>query len=134
MDKKLVGLITVFLLVFGVFMTYIFARQSGGSLSIRANQSKIASCPNSFLFATNVDSNNRSETVTAYVRDDASNGLANLAFQCTSTLGSLSPDNLVTNKMGQASFTLSSTTPGVATVSCTLPCGLFSRSVTVKFN
>lgn len=135
MDKKLVGLITVFLLVFGVFMSFLVFGRSGQPLGIRASGSTV-SCQNSFVFANQLNVEvGAPVTILAYVRNESSVGLANIAVTCSSTLGTITPvDNPVTNSSGNATYSLVSDTPGLATISCSVAsCGELARNVTVQF-
>lgn len=134
MDKKLVGLITVFFLVFGVFMTFLlFGRNA--PVSIRAN-ANIQKCDNSFIFANDVSlAIGSTATFVAYVRNSEGTGLPKVPVTCATTLGTISSSNeSITANSGSATFTLTSDTAGIATISCSTPsCSSFAKNVTIQF-
>lgn len=134
MDKKLVGLITVFFLVFGVFMSFlVFGRNA--PVNIQAN-TNIQKCDNSFIFVNDVSLPVGSTAAfVAYVRNSEGAGLSKIAVTCTTTLGTILPSNeSVTANSGSATFTLTSDTAGIATISCSTPsCSSFAKNVTIQF-
>lgn len=134
MDKKLVGLVAVFLLVFSVFMGLLVFNNQFARF-IRASQSD-ASCPNTFVFAQTLNAAiNESVAISVFVRDSQDDGVAQTMVSCTTTLGTLNNPQAVSNDLGIAKFTLTSPTLGTATVSCTIPkCGQIANSVTISFN
>lgn len=134
MDKKLIGLVAVFIMVFGVFMTTLLYSGREGTGPVRAGLP--ASCVNSFPFTTSVEATvGESVNQLLYVRDDNNTGLKGVNVTCNSTLGNLNPSTGVTNSNGILQMTLVSDTPGTAVTSCRLPiCGDVQRTVSVKFN
>ncbi|OGK20380.1 hypothetical protein A3C23_03870 [Candidatus Roizmanbacteria bacterium RIFCSPHIGHO2_02_FULL_37_13b] len=134
MDKKLIGLVAVFIMVFGVFMTTLLYSGRERSGPVRAGLPP--SCVNSFIFTTSVEAAvGESVNQLIYVRDDNNNGLKGINVACSTTLGSLNPFSGVTNTNGNLQLTLTSNTAGLAVTNCTIPiCGQVQRSVSVQFN
>jgi len=133
MDKKLLGLIGVFLLVFGVFMSMLFFNSPRGGTRIRAAGST-ASCENTYLFAqflvTQVGS---SVQLNVFVRDADSEAVGKVVVTCSASLGTLTPSQQTSQNNGSTTFSLTSTTQGVSNVTCSIACGQISNSVSVQF-
>ncbi len=126
------GLIAVFLLVFGVFMSLLLFNNQISS-AIRAT-TNVPSCPNSYIFVSDVDA---TEPVSAVVfaRNSNGNGVSRVPVTCNATLGEITPANQITDNQGNANFIISSTVAGTAVINCSLsPCGAISQAVSVRFN
>src|SRR3989344_3471096 len=81
MDKKLIGLVAVFIMVFGVFMTTLLYSGREGTGPVRAGLP--ASCVNSFPFTTSVEAIvGESVNQLLYVRDDNNTGLKGVNDAC----------------------------------------------------
>lgn len=134
MDKKLLGLIGVFLLVFGVFMSMLFFNNPQTSQRIRAEEN-VPSCGNSYIFADNLNAQIGSTvSLTVFVRNQDSNAVSNIPVTCQSTLGTLTPTQQTSSNNGSAVFTLTSQSAGLSQITCSVPsCGSVKNQLSVQF-
>ncbi len=136
MDKKLVGLITLFFLSFFVFISVVVF---GKPLSrfTRAAEETQPSAAKSLIFAWPLSASvSSSETVKVdvFVRSVTGIPVAKRQIVVTSTLGTVSPKVAQTDDTGKASFTLTSQTLGTSQVSATVDGSTsISQKVSVKF-
>jgi len=119
MDKKFIGLASVFFLFFGIFMTVLVFNDSLVTLT-RAKDELVPVQEKSFILAypltVAADGTSVSE-VTVWVRNAEGKNMANKKVKLTSSIGTLDQEIINTDTTGKAVFKLSSTTPGIAEIS-----------------
>ncbi len=136
MDKKFVTLISVFVLVFVLFISLVAFNEPIKRFT-RASETVHPSGETSILFAwpqsTAADGTSKVK-LEVFVRSMTGNPLPNKQVSVQSTLGTITPLTLTSDKSGKASFTLTATTPGVATLSALIDGSTsVAKKVTVKF-
>lgn len=137
MDKKLIGLSTLFILAFLLFTGYVFFSGSLNVLTRASNVNNQPSNQSSLIFAwpLSVPADGETESeVTVFIRNAEGKGLEGHQVQITSSIGSISPSQVSTDTEGKAVFKLSSTTPGVAELDATVDNSELLRKISVEFN
>lgn len=137
MDKKLIGLVTIFLLLFGLFTSVLIFNEPLISFT-RARDELAPSASKSIIFAWPLklpaDGVSKS-AITVFVRNEKGGALSNKRVALNSTLGTLSAPSVVSNKNGKAEFTISSATPGVAKLQATIDGSTpVSQTVSIQFD
>ncbi len=136
MDRKLVGLMLLFFLAFGVFTTVVVFNQPLTQLT-RAKEETVASASESLIFAwplTVKADGKTSSIISVFIRNLNGKPLSNKAVVLTSTLGNLSEASVTTDNQGKATFQLTSLTPGVAQITATVSGeATLTQKVTVSF-
>lgn len=139
MDKKLGGLLLVFFLLFTAFATIILLSTQGGALTTftRAKEDFAPSAKASLLFAypllVKADGTTKS-TVNVFVRSDKGMPVKDRKLTITSSLGTLSEAEVTTDEKGKATVTITSSTPGTATVEAFIDRTLkMSQTLSIKF-
>ena len=136
MDKKLVGLMLIFLLSFGLFtMATVFNKPL--TRFTRAKEELIPSSQSSMLFAwpltAKADGNQQVE-INVFVRNSKNIPLENKKIVLTSSLGTLKENNIATDKGGKATFHLVSNTAGIANVTALIDNQVeIKQQLTIKF-
>jgi len=136
MDKKLMGLVSLFFLTFFVFISVVvFSKPL--SLFTRASEKSEPSSAKSLIFAWPLSSGVASSEkvkVDVFVRSETGNPIPNRQIEAKTTLGTISPTTISSDKIGKASFFLTSQTAGTAQVSATVDNRTrISQQVSVKF-
>ena len=135
MDKKLVSIVTVFFLSFGVFASVLIFNKPLSRL-IRASQELNPSSTNSLVFAwpLTVSADGLSQsTVTVFLRNEKNYPVANKPISVTSTLGQIKETEQISAKDGKAEFHLISTTSGLADISVRSSGLELTQKISVKF-
>lgn len=122
MDKKLVALLSIFFLVFTLFLgTTLFENQF--SRIIKATESTNPDPEKSIMLAypltVNADGQSKAK-ITVFVRNNKEAGLLNKKVTLNTSLGEITPLNFITDKSGKTEFLISSSTPGTAIVEATV--------------
>lgn len=135
MDKKLLALMTLFVLAFIIFLSFIlFNDQIVGATQASNKQ---VSATNSLLFAwpleVQADSESISE-ITVFVRTDEGQAVPDRIVQLSTNVGTISEDSVVTDTSGKAVFTLSSAVPGIAQVQAVVEGIQLQRTVSIQFS
>lgn len=122
MDKKLVGLMAIFFLSFGVFTSILvfrkpllnLARAKEDQVPSASSSKVILSCAGTMVKADGSDSC----TVNVFIRTagDSPKPLANKVVTLTTDLGDLDRPTQTTDSLGKAVFRITSSTPGIATL------------------
>jgi len=118
MDKKLASLLLIFFLLFTIFITIVLFN---GQLTTftRAKEDLTPSAQSSLLFAypllVKADGLAKS-TINVFVRSDKGQPIKDRKLTITSSFGTLSQAEMVTDDKGKATVTLSSSTAGTATI------------------
>lgn len=136
MDKKLGGLLLVFFLLFTVFATVVLFN---GQLTTftRAKEDFAPSAQSSLLFAypllVKADGTTKS-TINVFVRSDKGMPVKDKKLTVTSSIGTLSEAEVTTDDKGKATVTLTSTSPGTATVEAFIDRTLkMKQTLSIKF-
>lgn len=137
MDKKLAGLMSLFFLSFSIFISVLIFEKPLSRFTRAAEDSKPSSAK-SLIFAWPLSSSvARSESikVDVFIRSESGNPIPSRKVLVESTLGSLTPNNAVSDKNGKATFSLTSDTAGTADLSAvidnTVP---ISQKISVRFD
>jgi hypothetical protein len=104
MDKKLTGLMSVFLLSFALFLSLVFLNTTLGKNS-RASSTTKPSTDNSFILAFPLELSTTSATpssLTIFVRDADTKPLQNRNVALSATAGSVQPSTVTTDTDGKA--------------------------------
>lgn len=136
MDKKLTGLISLFLLSFFIFISVVVFGKPLSTFTRAAEESK-PSAAKSLIFAWPLSASvARSETVKVdvFVRSGTGIPISNRRITLGSTLGSVSPQSVQTDSTGKASFSLTSQTVGTSQLTATVDNSVpVTQKVSVKF-
>jgi len=118
MDKKLGGLLVVFFLLFMVFASVVLFNNQLSSIT-RAKEDVTPSAKASLLFAypllLKADGTTKS-TISVFVRSDKGTVVKSQKIVFTTSLGQLNTSEAMTDAKGQATTTLTSTTPGISVI------------------
>lgn len=137
MDKKLVGLLTIFFLLFGLFTTVLIFERPLIRFT-KAKDELIPSPEKSIVFAwpLKLSADGRSTSqITVFVRNRDGGALSNKKVTISTNLGLLNSPSAVTNKNGKVEFTLSSTSAGVAEISASVDDSTqLTQKVSIKFD
>ncbi len=136
MDKKIVGLMVIFFLSFGIFTSIVIFNKSPLTQFIRAEKELAPSAKNSLVFAypltVKADGISKNK-VTVFVRNDANNVIPNKKVTITTSLGESIEKEITTGKDGKAEFHITSITPGIAEITVNASNVILLQKVTVKF-
>jgi len=136
MDKKLMGLVSLFILTFFVFIfMVVFSKPL--SRFTRASEASKPSSAKSLIFAWPLSSNISSSEIVkvdVFVRSVNGNPIPYRQIVVNTTLGNVNPKVELSDNTGKASFSLTSQTAGTAQVSATVDNSVpISQKVSVKF-
>ncbi len=136
MDKKLVGLMLVFMLTFGLY-TVITVFNKPLTRLTKAKEEFIPSSESSLIFAWPLTSKAEGKStvqVNVFVRNATNVPLPNKKVVLTSTVGTVEPADVTTDKGGKATFSVSSTTSGIAELNAMIDNNIqLKQKITVKF-
>lgn len=139
MDKKLTGLMSIFLLSFALFLSLVFLNKNVGR-STRASSTSKPSVDTSFILAYPLEQpagSKEPSMLTIFVRGADTKPLVNKTVTLTTNLGVIQPPSVVTDNDGKAvaQFTCSSTgqTSGVAQIRAIIDNTLeMTKTVSIK--
>lgn len=136
MDKKLVSLMILFVLAFGLFMGFVVFNQPIRTFT-RAAEELVPSSESSLIFAwpltANADGSEKVD-INVFVRNAKNLPLTNKRVNLETNLGTISVVTDTTDKSGKASFSLTSSTPGVGEIKATIDNQVqIKQTVTIKF-
>ncbi|MBI3366212.1 Ig-like domain-containing protein [Candidatus Roizmanbacteria bacterium] len=136
MDKKLVGLMLIFMLSFGLFATITVFNKPLTRLT-KAKEEFLPSSDSSLLFAwplTAKADGEYSVQINVFVRNATNIPLSNKKVHLATTVGSIKTNNLDTDKAGKATFMISSTSPGLTELSAVVDNQVqLKQKISVKF-
>lgn len=122
MDKKLIGLLVVFFLLFATFISSIVFNQSLVSFT-RAKEDFAPSVDASLLFAfpllTKADGKAKC-TISVFLRSDKGMPVKDRKVVMSATIGDLSEPTITTDEKGKATVTLTSKEAGSSVVSASI--------------
>lgn len=136
MDKKLLSLMSLFILTFGVFAGVVVFNKPLTQLT-RAKEEAIPSLKNSLVFAWPLEldaDGTTASTITVFIRTDLSKPLTGKPVTLTSTLGAVKEQSVTTDAEGRAVFTLTSAEKGIAELQAFIDnTSPLERKISVKF-
>jgi len=134
MDKKFLALSFIFFIVSFLFMIMLIFNQPI-SRFIRAKEEFIPSKEKSMIFAWPLNSSiNKPVTINVFLRNDDGFPISNKNVSLSTTLGKITPEKALTDKTGKATFSLTSSQPGIAEISATADNSYFlNQKVSIKF-
>src|SRR4051794_12646966 len=137
MDRKLIGLLSVFFLAFALFVSVIFFHSNLGK-GIRATESENASSTNSIIlvYPLELNSNDGSyATISVFVRDADSKALPNKIIDVSTSIGTVTPARITTDPNGKAAVNFTCTSPGTAQIHAIINSTVnINQTVTIKCN
>ena len=119
MDKKLVGLMVVFVVFFAVFTVAVVFKSPIQTFT-RAASELVPSSDKSLLFSwpkTIKADGKETVTIDVLVRNGETVPIANKEVKLSTTLGKIENDTQTTNKLGRATFTITSDVKGTGEIS-----------------
>lgn len=133
-DKKLYAFFVAFLILFSLTVGIAVFRNPIKNIS-QAGQD-VVDVNQSVTIVDKLEATAPSDTVqiTVFVRNKDGRELDNKPVQLSTTLGTFSQNNLVTDKYGKAVFRLTSRTAGQATVTGTIESQPMTQPLSIKFS
>lgn len=135
MDKKFTGLLVVFFLSFSVFFTMVVFNKPLSRL-IRASQEITPSAEKSLIIAypLTAKANGKDKIlITVFLRNNNGLPVDNKEVIIDASLGKIQDNNLKTNKQGQATFILTSETPGLSQISAKTSSVVLTKKLSIEF-
>jgi len=136
MDKKLVALMLIFLLSFGLFAVIIVFHQPLSGI-IKAREEFLPSPDNSLIFAWPLTSKADGlyhVQINVFVRNSTNLPLPGKKVSMDMSLGTVKVNDVVSDKTGKSTFLLSSGNPGTAEISALIDNEIrLKQKITVKF-
>jgi predicted PurR-regulated permease PerM len=136
MDKKLVSLMIIFVLFFGLFTAMVIFNNPIKNFT-RAATELIPSSDNSLIFSwpkTIKADGKETATIDVLVRNTETLPIANKQVTLSTTIGKINNSSQITNKLGRVTFTITSDVQGTAEISATVDGSIqLINKVSVKF-
>jgi len=136
MDKRFFNLMIVFFLAFGLFITLTFFNKQISTFT-RAKEESIPSSETSLIFAwplTAPIDGSQPVVVNIFIRNADNLPLSGKSVSLSTNLGNIAESAQATDKSGKVSFTLSSSTPGLAELNALVDSQIqLKQKVSVKF-
>ncbi|MBI4004581.1 Ig-like domain-containing protein [Candidatus Roizmanbacteria bacterium] len=136
MDKKLLSLISIFFLAFGIFTAAIVFEKPLTQLT-RAKEEARASETASLLFAFPLNAKAdgiSTATITVFARANTNRPIVSRTVKLTTTVGKIKQNSQLTDNDGKATFLLTSDTPGLARIEAVVDNQVkLSQKITVNF-
>jgi len=136
MDKKITGLLLIFLLSFGIFTTIVVFNKPLTQFT-RASEETNPSPNNSLIFAwplTTIADGKTTANINVFVRSYKGTPLANQVVKLTTSLGEVKEINNASDKTGKTTFTVTSTQKGIAEIEAIVNTNIkIVQKVSVKF-
>ncbi len=136
MDKKLVGLMLIFMLSFGLFATITVFNKPLTRFT-KAKEEFLPSSESSLLFAwplTSKADGTYSVQVNVFVRNTTNIPLPNKKVRLATTIGTVKTNYLETDKAGKVTFMISSDSPGLAELTAVVDSQVqLKQKISVKF-
>lgn len=134
MDKKLIGLIIIFVLFFGLFTAMIIFNNP---IRTRAAAESIPSSDKSLIFSwpkTIKADGKETATIDVLVRSAETLPIVNKQVTVLTTVGKIDNNIKITNKLGRVTFAITSDVQGTAEISATVDGSTqLINKVSVKF-
>jgi hypothetical protein len=122
MDKKLVSLLSLFFLSFGIFAAVVVFNKPLTQMT-RATAEVVPSASNSLIFAWPLKAAADGKTevaVTVFVRTESSKPVADKNVSMSTSHGTFKTSSVAADKEGKATFTLTADSPGTAAIEATI--------------
>ncbi len=136
MDKKLVSLMIIFVLFFGLFTAMVIFNNPIKNFT-RAATELIPSSDNSLIFSwpkTIKADGKETATIDVLVRNTETLPIANKQVTLSTTIGKINNSSQITNKLGRVTFTITSDVQGTSEISATVDGSTqLINKVSVKF-
>ena len=135
MDKKLMSLIGIFMLSFGVFFSVVVFNKPLSRL-IRASQETYPSAANSLVFAwplTVKADGQTSSTITVFLRNEKNYPVPDKPVTILTSLGEIKESQVVSSKDGKTEFHIISSTAGIADITVQTGSLTLTQKISVKF-
>ncbi len=136
MDKKLMGFLVTFVLIFSLFISYVVFNKQIATFT-RASEELVPSPQSSLIFAwpLNAKADGKSKvTINVFVRNAKNVPLANKLVTLNTDLGNFENNNLTTDKSGKATFYLVSDQTGLAKITTVVDNTIqLNQTVSIKF-
>ena len=135
MDKKLMSLIGIFMLSFGVFFSVIVFNKPLSRL-IRASQETNPSAANSLIFAwplTVKADGQTPSTITVFLRNEKNYPVPNKPVTVLTSFGEIKESQVVSSKDGKTEFHITSATAGIANITVQSGTLTLTQKMSVKF-
>lgn len=138
MDKKLVSLIIVFILFFGIFTAMVVFNNPLKTFTQAAAES-VPSSQTSLIFADPVYKSIKADgkdsaKIDVLVRNANTVPIANKSVTISTTLGSIAQNSQISDKLGRTTFIITSNSPGTAEISAVVDGSVqLINKVSVKF-
>lgn len=133
-DNKLMGLVGIFFLVFGLFTVNVFFGRDIQQIRART----VTASPtksNIFSSVRELTANGTDKsTISVFLRAEDGSGITNTPVSVSTTVGTIVPPEVSTDTSGIANFFLTCTTPGVAQITATSKGVTIGNPVTVACN
>lgn len=136
MDKKLTGLLVLFVLVFSLFISYVVFNKQIATFT-RASEELVPSSQTSLIFAWPLTAKADGQTkvnINVFVRNNKNVPMANKLVSLSTNLGDFETNNIITDKTGKASFYLISNQTGLAEITALVDNKIqLNQKITIKF-
>lgn len=136
MDKKLLGLVVVFFVIFILFTTAIIF-QKPLTQAIRATEENTPSGASSLIFAWPLSEKADGVSqvkIDVFVRSKSNRLISKKTVKITTTLGNIQPVSSVSDDVGKTTFIITSSTPGVAELSAIIDNSItLQKTLSIKF-
>lgn len=128
MDRKLVGLVALFLLFFGAFIAFMVFDTANFQQPLRAsNCISSASKSYMFVFPLEIGKEKEESSISVFVRDGEGVSCPGKTVSVSATIGTVSPNTATSDKNGKAQFTFNCSEAGVTQLT-----SIIDGSVTVE--
>ncbi len=133
MDRKFIGLFSLFFIVFALFAVLVVAQDPLKRLT-RATEDKSPSPTTSVLLAWPLTVPLQSQsTITAFIRSLSNKPIANKVVSFTTSLGVLRDQSLISDDAGKVETSLVCTQPGIAEIGAVIDNSIpVSQKITVE--
>lgn len=136
MDKKLTALLTLLVLLFSFFMSWVLFNSQIKTFT-RASEESIASPNKSLIFIwplTAKADGQEKVTINIFVRNEKNQPLSNKLVSIYTNIGKIEQNNQTTDKSGKATFIISSNETGIAKIEAVVDNQIkLNQSATIKF-
>lgn len=142
MDKKFLGLMSIFMISFVLFVMSVFLSKTDFMNRLTKAESKFVPSPKTSLILiyplqTQADGESKVK-IDVFVRNDIKDhepeAINNKKVRIITTLGQLDKPEITTDQAGQASFYLTSNTPGTANITAIVDGSItLNAKVSVEF-
>ena len=135
MDKRLLWMSILLIIAFTLFTGYVFFSEPINRIA-RASEDTTPSLQQSLIFAwpLSLEANDNAETeVSVFIRNSDNKALAQQQVKISSSIGSVTEGQVLTDTEGKATFHVSSDVVGVAQIEAFVDNRRLLRNITVQF-